>query len=164
MHIYLEKLTQTFFMVLYYMEITLVFIIAIIVFALYLTAFKQEENFQNIADYNNLDLSLNKILRNGNPVINSVVPNEKEYNQEKVTLLEKQSSPLKELNQTMPTAMYMVENSPVYTKDNKQYYNDWRFPMAPIELAFAANPDKYVKEHPKRYPSYVYENKKKLFM
>lgn len=143
------------------MEVTLVFIIAIIVFALYLTAFKQEENFQSINDYNNLDLSLNKILRNGNPVINNVVPNEKDCDKEKVILLQKQEPP-KELNQTMPTAMYMVENSPVFTKDNKQYYNDWRFPMAPIELAFAANPDKYVKEHPKRYPSYVYENKKNL--
>jgi hypothetical protein len=35
------------------------------------------------------------------------------------------------------------------------YYADWRYPLFLVHTDFAIDPAKFIKEHPKEYPSYV---------
>lgn len=38
---------------------------------------------------------------------------------------------------------------------DKPYYYDWRYPEKPLDIEFAANPKKYCKKYPHRYPCYI---------
>lgn len=38
---------------------------------------------------------------------------------------------------------------------SEYYYRDWRFPEKPISIKFAENPEKFIMDFPKQYPSYV---------
>lgn len=54
---------------------------------------------------------------------------------------------------------YMMDKSEIINYYGSQSYWDWRFPRKPIDIRFAVNPKKYVKEHPNTYPSYVIKSR-----
>lgn len=153
------------------MEVTIVFLAVAVILVFYLAAFKQDIKEQFLVtedtitnDYNNVDLALNKIIEKGDVVANSVTPRDEtpctfekfeNYNLEPV---EKVS-----MENFVKDSQYMFENGDtILTKYNKNYYHDWRFPAQPVEVEFAKNPEEYIKKYPKRYPSYVYENKDEI--
>ena len=153
------------------MEVTVIFLVLAVFFVFYLAAYKQEiqESYKNIEydanTYDNVDLSLNKVLEKGDPIINAVEPIDEmscfvhDIEPHKLEPLEEfDASTTKKNNQ------YMFEDDSTIIKYNKKFYHDWRFPAKPIEVEFALNPDEYIKKHPKRYPSYVYKTKDELMV
>ena len=147
------------------MELTFVFVILAVVFVFYLAAYKEElkESYKNIVDENDIDLALNKVTQDGDPVMDAVQPRDEmscfTHNAENHEL-----APLKEFDPstTKKENQYMFGDDSSLVHYNNMYYHDWRFPEKPIEVEFAANPEEYVKKHPKRYPSYVYKTKEHL--
>jgi len=47
----------------------------------------------------------------------------------------------------------------VLDRYGKKFYWDARYPKQPISVEFAENPEKYVKDHPNEYPSYVIKSR-----
>lgn len=50
---------------------------------------------------------------------------------------------------------YFLDGARIIDKDGEKFYVDARYPEQPISVEFAVNPEKYVREHPSVYPSYV---------
>lgn len=47
------------------------------------------------------------------------------------------------------------DKAEVIMKDGEMFYHDWRYPLKPINVKFAADPKKYCKENPGLYPCTV---------
>ena len=50
---------------------------------------------------------------------------------------------------------YFLDEAKIIDYYGKKYYWDWRYPREPLPVEFAKDADKWVKEHPNLYPSYV---------
>ena len=149
------------------MELTFVFVVLAIVFVFYLAAYKEElkETYENTLNENDIDLALNKVTQDGDPIMNAVQPRDEmscfTHDAEHHEL-----APLKEFDPstTKKENQYMFGDNSSLVRYNETYYHDWRFPAKPVEVEFAVNPEEYVKKYPKRYPSYVYKTKDELIV
>jgi len=153
------------------MELTIVFVVLAVIFVFYLAAYKHElnEKYENndysASKFDNVDLSLNKVIEKGDKIANSVEPMDEMscyiHDAELHDL-----APLKKVD-TEPTKkynQYMFGDDSTLVRYNQTFYHDWRFPIKPVEVEFALNPEEYVKKYPKRYPSYVYNLKDELIV
>lgn len=50
---------------------------------------------------------------------------------------------------------YFLDKANIIDYYGKKFYWDWRYPKEPLPIQFAHNPDKFVKENPNLYPSYI---------
>lgn len=50
---------------------------------------------------------------------------------------------------------YFLDQADIIDYYGKKYYWDWRYPREPLPIEFAENAEKWVKENPNLYPSYV---------
>jgi hypothetical protein len=65
--------------------------------------------------------------------------------------------PLDKDTETMVESVqpYFLGKAEILDLYGQYYYRDWRYPLQPIRLEFALDPQKFVREHPVEYPSYV---------
>lgn len=149
------------------MDLTFVFVVLAVVFVFYLAAYKEElkESYENNVDENNIDLALNKVTQDGDPVMDAVQPRD-EMSCFTHDVEHHKLAPLKgfDPSTTKKENQYMFGDDSSLVRYNNNYYHDWRFPAKPVEVEFAANPEEYVKKYPKRYPSYVYKTKDELIV
>jgi hypothetical protein len=54
---------------------------------------------------------------------------------------------------------YMWEKPNIINYYDTPYYRDWRYPLQPIDVRFAANPAKYCEQFPMAYPCADYYSK-----
>jgi hypothetical protein len=54
---------------------------------------------------------------------------------------------------------FMYDEAEIINYYDYPFYRDWRYPERPIDVKFAANPEKYCEEHPNIYPSYKHLSK-----
>jgi hypothetical protein len=54
---------------------------------------------------------------------------------------------------------YMYDTPEIINCYDHAFYRDWRYPERPIDVKFAANPDKYCEQNPQIYPSYKHLSK-----
>jgi hypothetical protein len=54
---------------------------------------------------------------------------------------------------------YMYDEPEIINYYDTPLYRDWRYPERPIDIKFAANPEKYCEENPHIYPSYKHLSK-----
>lgn len=54
---------------------------------------------------------------------------------------------------------YIYDKAEVINYYDQPLYRDWRYPLRPIDIRFAANPEKYCEMFPNVYPCYVYYSK-----
>jgi hypothetical protein len=50
---------------------------------------------------------------------------------------------------------FMSQPEIIYRADGSNYYWDWQFPKQAVSTEFAKDPERFVREHPLEYPSYV---------
>uniref|UniRef100_A0A6C0J9A4 Uncharacterized protein n=1 Tax=viral metagenome TaxID=1070528 RepID=A0A6C0J9A4_9ZZZZ len=50
---------------------------------------------------------------------------------------------------------YFLDEANIIDCYGKKYYVDWRYPKQPLPIEFAQDSEKYIKEHPSLYPSYI---------
>ena len=50
---------------------------------------------------------------------------------------------------------YFLDEALIIDKYGKKFYWDWRYPKQPISVAFAKDPELYIREHPNEYPGYI---------
>jgi hypothetical protein len=50
---------------------------------------------------------------------------------------------------------FFLNGALIINKEGQKFYWYARYPLKPISIDFASDPDKYVAEHPNIYPSYV---------
>lgn len=50
---------------------------------------------------------------------------------------------------------YFLDEAKIIDYYGKKFYWDWRYPKEPLPIEFAQDPDKFVRENPNLYPSYV---------
>ena len=49
---------------------------------------------------------------------------------------------------------YIYPDESAFEYYGKLYYHDWKYPLRPIDVKFAANPQKYCRRNPQIYPCY----------
>jgi hypothetical protein len=54
---------------------------------------------------------------------------------------------------------YMYDRPEIINFDDYPLYRDWRYPETPIDIRFAANPEKFCSMNPQVYPCYKYYSK-----
>ena len=54
---------------------------------------------------------------------------------------------------------YFLDDIKIVNYYGIPHYWDWRYPKQPIRIQFATNPQKYIKEHPEEYPSYIIKSR-----
>lgn len=54
---------------------------------------------------------------------------------------------------------YIYDKAEIINYYDQPLYRDWRYPLRPIDVRFAANPEKYCEMFPNVYPCYVYYSK-----
>jgi len=50
---------------------------------------------------------------------------------------------------------YFLDEAKIIDCYGKKFYWDWRYPKEPLPIEFAHDPEKFVKENPNLYPSYI---------
>ena len=50
---------------------------------------------------------------------------------------------------------YFFDDPQIVDYYGKKFYWDWRYPRHPISVEFATDPERFCREHPKEYPSYI---------
>lgn len=50
---------------------------------------------------------------------------------------------------------YFLDEAKIIDYYGKKFYWDWRYPKEPLPIEFAHNPEKWVRENPNLYPSYI---------
>ena len=54
---------------------------------------------------------------------------------------------------------YMFDKPDLINYYDQPFYRDWRYPLMPIDVRFATNPEKYCEQFPHVYPCYKYYSK-----
>lgn len=54
---------------------------------------------------------------------------------------------------------YFLEDALIIDRDGHKFYWDWRYPKQPISVDFIKDPDRYVRERPNEYPSYIIKSR-----
>lgn len=121
---------------------------------------------QQFNELDNVNNVLNRPVVPGNEYINNLQPHDtKEH--ANLGVLPKESVPDIASNPVPEGTKVILESKQPYFLDSalivnyygKTHYWDERYPRQPLPIEFAMNPDKFVKEHPSEYPSYVIESR-----
>lgn len=67
--------------------------------------------------------------------------------------------PLRNVVRQYQPYIYDENNAHFVNYYDQPLYRDWRYPERPIDLRFAANPEKYCEQFPHVYPCYKYYSK-----
>lgn len=54
---------------------------------------------------------------------------------------------------------YFLDEALIIKRDGRNFYYDWRYPKKPIPVEFAKNPEKFIKQNPNVYPSYIIKSR-----
>ncbi len=68
-----------------------------------------------------------------------------------------QNHPIRKVVQKLQP--YMWEQPEIITYYDQPYYRDWRYNLQPVDIRFAANPEKYCLMYPTSYPCSQYLKK-----
>lgn len=144
---------------------SILFILLAVFFIFYLCSCSEKyENFvmDETTDYSkdtfdNLELNLTKIIEKSN---NEVMPQDetpellgRDISAEKYPTADLNDNGKETIKKFSP---YLFDDGcKTFTCYGNKFYYDYRFPRKPIEVEFANDPVNYIKEHPKRYPSYM---------
>jgi hypothetical protein len=113
---------------------------------------------QQYRELDNVDNVLLRPLTTGDNFINNLMPTLDDKGQQSlpklmspfVTEVSKQTKSIIESKQP-----YFLDDVKIVNYYGVPHYWDWRYPRQPIPIEFAVNPEKYTKEHPGLYPSYI---------
>jgi hypothetical protein len=116
---------------------------------------------QQFNELDNVNNVLNRPVKPGNKYISELLPNDEDAGAP--STLPKESMPDIKRMVVSEGSRVIIESKQPYFLDNAlivdyygaPHYWDWRYPQQPIPIAFATEPEKFVKEHPEVYPSYV---------
>jgi hypothetical protein len=120
---------------------------------------------QQFNELDNVNNVLNRPVLPGNKFIAEMSPNDYDNN---IAVLPKESMPDVKREKLSNGTKAIIEAKQPYFLDNalivnyygKTHYWDWRYPRQPIPIEFATDPDRFVKENPEEYPSYVIQSRR----
>ena len=119
-------------------------------------------NSPYLKQYKELD-NVDNVLKRQQYPTNQVINNTKPYDESDSYTVDKKSidyipefkasSDLKSLVEAKQP--YFLDEALIVTYYGVPHYWDWRYPRQPIPIEFAQDPEKFIKEHPEVYPSYL---------
>lgn len=123
---------------------------------------------QQYKELDSVDNFLNRPLHPRDAITEALVPVEEGRVTSSPTLIGRPARKYLDFKDiiTEPTSekvkTYVSDRQPYFFDDpvvvdyyGKKFYWDWRYPRHPISTEFATDPEKFCREHPKEYPSYV---------
>jgi hypothetical protein len=115
---------------------------------------------QQINELDNVDNVLNRKQFPGKPWIDQLLPVEE--GEDKAVLPTQSLPDIKSPLVSVGTKAVLESKQPYFLDEalivnyyGVPHYWDWRFPRQPLPLEFSQNPEKFVKENPEVYPSYI---------
>ena len=123
---------------------------------------------QQYKELDSVDNVLNRPLQPRDPVTEALVPVEEGVVRSLPTLLREPVKKYLDFRDIVrkPTServkTYVSDRQPYFFEDpeivdyyGKKFYWDWRYPRHPVSVLFATDPERFCREHPNEYPSYI---------